>query len=258
MFDEIRIFRELVLTNRCKGSIINCGPFRRYLKIILFFSERDYVYMKSKYISCLANGALAGIMLCIGCAVNLSSENPILGAFLFSLGLFAIIKLNFGLYTGKAGYMAVNPPSYIGEVALALAGNICGAAIGGAMLGLTRFSNGFADSAAVILSVKFADSYLSTFFLSMFCGILMFTAVEGNKRAMAAGDGTGALFAVSVPVMVFIICGFNHCIADICYFFISGCVDIAAAVPYFIFVILGNAAGCMLIPFVKRFAAREM
>lgn len=210
-----------------------------------------------KYISWLADGALAGIMLCIGCAVNLSADNSIVGAFLFSLGLFAIIKLQFGLYTGKAGYMAVKPPRYIREVALTLAGNICGAAAGALLLNLTRLSEALSGGAADIFAAKASDSVISAFFLAVFCGILMYTAVEGNKRAMSAGDGTGALFAVVVPVMVFILCGFNHCVADLCYFFISGMTDAAAAAVYFPAVILGNAAGCMLIPFVKRIAGEK-
>lgn len=210
-----------------------------------------------KYISWLADGALAGIMLCIGCAVNLSVDNSIAGAFLFSLGLFAIIKLKFGLYTGKAGYMAVNPPGYIGEVAVTLAGNICGAALGAFLLNLTRFSETFSGGAADIFAAKASDSAASAFFLAVFCGILMYTAVEGSRRAAAAGDGTGALFAVVIPVMVFILSGFNHCVADLCYFFISKMAGGGSAAVYFPAVILGNAAGCMLVPFVKRVTGAE-
>ena len=57
----------------------------------------------------------------------------------------------------------------------------------------------------------------------------MFTAVDGNKRAAEKGDFVMSLFIVVLPVMVFILCGFNHCIADTCYFFISKC---ANAVSY--------------------------
>ena len=205
-----------------------------------------------KYVTWIADGLLAGIMLCIGCAVNLSTDVQLAGAFLFGLGLFAIIKLSFGLFTGKAGYMAVMPASYMIEVVFTLIGNICGAALGGLLLNLTRFSDKFSAGAGEIIAAKFADTPVSTFFLALFCGVLMYTAVEGNKRAMKGGDSTGALFAVLAPIMVFIISGFNHCIADFCYFFISGMPEPAAAAVYFPAVILGNAAGCMLIPFVKR------
>lgn len=214
--------------------------------------------MKKKILSVLSDGLLSGIMLCIGCAVSISVDSRPLGAFLFSIGLFAIIKLKFALFTGKAGYMVVNPPSYIGEVALTLVGNICGAALGGFLLNLTRFGDKFSQTAAETISVKFADSFLSTFVLAVFCGILMFVAVEGNRKALAKGDSTGSLFAVVMPIMVFILSGFNHCVADLCYFFISRCSSAGDAPLYFTGVILGNAVGCMLIPFVKKLSLEKL
>ena len=214
--------------------------------------------MKKKILSVLSDGLLSGIMLCIGCAVSISVDSRPLGAFLFSIGLFAIIKLKFALFTGKAGYMVVNPPSYIGEVALTLVGNICGAALGGFLLNLTRFGDKFSQTAAETMSVKFADSFFSTFVLAVFCGILMFVAVEGNRKALAKGDSTGSLFAVVMPIMVFILSGFNHCVADLCNFFISRCSSAGDAPLYFTGVILGNAVGCMLIPFVKKLSLEKL
>ncbi len=214
--------------------------------------------MRNKYVAFIADGILSGVMLCIGCAVNLSVELRPLGAFLFSLGLFVIIRLKFGLYTGKAGYMAVRPLRYVCEVILTLAGNIIGAAAGGALLNITRFSEMFSNGAGDILIDKLSDSYLSVFVLAFFCGILMFVAVEGNRRALASGDSVGGLFAVVIPVMAFILCGFNHSIADLSYFFINGCENAQKAVPYFMLVIIGNAAGCMLIPCLKRLVHGEM
>lgn len=214
--------------------------------------------MKKKVLSVLSDGLLSGIMLCIGCAVSISADSRPLGAFLFSLGLFAIIKLKFALFTGKAGYMVVNPPSYIGEVALTLVGNICGAALGGFLLNLTRFGEKFSQAAAETMSAKLGDSFLSTFVLAIFCGILMFVAVEGNRKASVKGDSAGALFAVVLPLMVFIISGFNHCVADLCYFFISRCSRAGEAPLYFTGVILGNAVGCMVIPFVKKLSLNKL
>ena len=87
--------------------------------------------MGKKIISFLSDGILSGIFLCVGCCVSMSVESKPLGAFLFSLGLCAIIVFKFGLFTGKAGYMAVKPLSYVPEVVLTFIGNATGAAIGG-------------------------------------------------------------------------------------------------------------------------------
>lgn len=211
-----------------------------------------------KLISFIVDGIMSGIFLCIGCAVYMSAESKAVGAVLFGLGLFAIINFKFGLYTGKAGYMAIRPPSYIIEVIFTILGNAIGAAIGGTLLGLTRFGGALSEKAADIISAKFADSPLSIFVLAVFCGVLMFTAVEGNRKLAEKGDYVGALFIAIVPVMVFIICGFNHCVADMAYFFISGCAGAESAAVYFIFVILGNALGCMLIPLIKKLSINSL
>lgn len=210
-----------------------------------------------KVISFLFDGILAGVFLSIGCAASMSADNKALGAFLFSLGLFAIITFKLGLFTGKAGYMAVKPPSYIGEVAVTIVGNACGAAIGGTLLRLTRFAPVFTEKASYVIDAKFADNPVSIFILAVFCGIMMFTAVDGNKREKESGNHTGAVFVTVLPIMIFIMCGFNHCIADMAYFFISGCSHADGAAMYFLMAVLGNAVGCMLIPMIKKLSINK-
>ncbi|MGN0163982.1 MAG: formate/nitrite transporter family protein [Candidatus Ornithomonoglobus sp.] len=213
--------------------------------------------MKNKYAATVINGIIAGIFLSVGCAVYLSCDNKIAGAFMFSLGLFAIITFRLALYTGKAGYMAVKPPKYIIEVLSAFLGNALGTAAGGTLLRMTKLGGTLTEKAAAVMQGKFTDSPLSIFILAVFCGVLMYTAVEGNKKASEKGNHIGALFIVVLPVMVFITCGFNHSVADLAYFFISGCAGAVHASLYFLLVVTGNAAGCMLIPFLKRIIGEE-
>lgn len=211
----------------------------------------------NKIVSYLADGIVSGILLCIGCAVSLSVDSKLAGSFLFSLGLFAIITFKFGLYTGKAGYMALKPYSYIGEVYLTLLGNIIGTAIGGGLLNLTKLGDAKHIAASEIIAGKVSDNPASMVVLAVFCGILMFIAVDGNRRANENGDNLGALFIMVLPVMVFILCGFNHCVADFAYFFISRCAYPVEFIKYIILVILGNAVGCMFIPVAKRFSVNK-
>ncbi len=210
-----------------------------------------------KFFGIVVGGIMAGFTLSISCAVKLSVENGVVGAFLFSLGLFTIITFGVGLYTGKAGYMATNPPSYIGEVALVLLGNFIGSAIGGTLLGATRPGAALIPKAAELMSGKMSDGFISVFVLAVFCGMLMFIAVDGSRRLREAKNFTGALFIVCLPVMVFILCGFNHSIADMGYFFISRCANLAKAPLYFVLAILGNALGCMLIPIAEKVTKQE-
>ncbi len=204
-----------------------------------------------KTVAFIADGILAGFILSVSCAVNMTAGAP-LGAFLFSLGLFAIITFKFGLYTGKAGYMAVNPPSYIPEVAFTLLGNFAGSAVGGTLLRLTRFGADLTESAVKIMTAKADDSILSAFVLAVFCGVLMYIAVDGSKRLREDKNFAGALFIVVMPIFVFITCGFNHSIADMGYYFLSGCTGGVKSLVYLLIVVLGNAVGCMFIPLVKK------
>lgn len=151
---------------------------------------------------------LAGLMIGVGCVSFLSVENKIAGTFLFSLGLYTIILLKFDLFTGKVGYLATNRNlsylKYLGQVWL---GNLVGTTLGAAAVAATRLT----ISTSPLVAVKHADNLFSLLILGVFCGMLMFIAVEGYKRC------NNPLIVV-LPVMGFILCGFEHCIADMYYF----------------------------------------
>lgn len=209
-------------------------------------------------ISTLADGLLAGLLLCVGCCVNMLAETRLAGAFMFSIGLFAIITFKLALYTGKAGYIPQKSPRYIGEVALTLIGNLGGTALGGWFISLTRFSDTLAQKAEQLMLPKMTDSPVSIFVLAVFCGVLMFTAVHGNAVSKENGNHAGGLFIVVISVTVFILCGFNHSIADMGYFFISKCANAQLAPMYFLLAILGNAVGCMLIFIIKKLSQNKI
>lgn len=213
--------------------------------------------MFKRMVSFTVDGFMAGLLLSICCAVNLSAGNNFAGAFLFSLGLFAIMELHLGLYTGKVGYLAVRKPKYAGEVTVTLLSNTVGAFLGGWLLSLTRFGGILEAKAIPLMKAKMSDTPLSMFLLSMFCGILIFIAVEGDKKCTQADDHVGALFTTLIPVMIFIICGFNHSIADMGYYALSGFENADKALLYFVMIILGNGAGCMIIPIMKRFSINK-
>lgn len=213
--------------------------------------------MLKRIVSFTVDGFMAGVLLSICCAVNIAAGLNFAGAFLFSLGLFAIMELHLGLYTGKVGYLVVKQPKYAGEVTITLISNTIGAFFGGWLLSLTRFGDKWAAAAESIVENKFNDSILGIFLLSMFCGILIFIAVEGDKKCTKADDHVGALFTTLIPVMIFIICGFNHSIADMGYFALSGFSHSERAPLYFTMVILGNGAGCMIIPIMKKFSINK-
>jgi len=222
---------------------------------------------KNRWLSFWVDGMLSGLMIGVGGIVNLSCENRYLGAFLFSLGLFSIIQFRYGLYTGKVGYIVNRDKAYIGETFFTLLANAVGAAVTAGLIYLTRFAQNatvsgldvtLVDRAQASMQTKLDDSLLSSLILAFFCGLMMFTAVEGHRCCATKRNFVGGLFLVVMPIMVFILSGFNHCVADIFYFFLAGCPNVSRALLYFLMVIVGNALGGMLIPFLKKFSNQPL
>lgn len=200
--------------------------------------------------SILFKAIMSGIMIGVGGTVYLMCDNKFLGSLLFSFGLFTIIQCGFSLYTGKVGYIPENKPIYIREVAVTLIGNAIGTGLVALLIRLTRIGNKVHENAVSAMDTKMNDSYPSIFILGIFCGLLMYLAVDNGKRCRQGGHDASFVFGTVVPVMVFILSGFNHSVADCFYFFAA---DISLkGVVYIIVVALGNAVGGMLIPVVKK------
>lgn len=182
------------------------------------------------------------------------------------MGLFCIVQFKYGLFTGKVGYIVNRDLPYVAETAVTLVGNALGTLIAALLLRQVRFFTStvstmdvtISDRVQATVSGKIHDNPLSIFILAVFCGILMFTAVEGSRKCREEQNFTGSLFVVVMPVMVFIICGFNHCIADMFYYFFAGCPEPSKAIVYFILAIAGNSVGGMIVPLLKKLSNQPL
>ncbi len=200
-----------------------------------------------KIIDIFLRSFMTGVAIAVGGTVYLSCGNKYLGAFLFGTGLFVILSFGFNLFTGKVGYAVEREPAYLGELGIIWLGNFAGAAVSAFLILQTRIA-GIGDKAKELSDIKLSDGLLSIFILAFFCGILMFIAADGNKNIK---NPVGQILAIFLPVVVFIISGFEHCIANMYYFTLSGSWS-AKALGYMMIMTLGNAAGGMLIPLVKK------
>lgn len=200
-----------------------------------------------RYADIFLRALMTGFAIGIGGAVYLSCDNKYLGAFLFGTGLFVILSFGFNLFTGKVVYAVVNKPSYILDLIVIWLGNLAGTVIMGGMLLCTRIS-GIGEKAAEICAVKFNDNLLSIFILAIFCGMLMFIAADGYKQIK---NPAGQMLAIFLPVVVFILSGYEHCIANMFYFTVAKVWSLNTVV-YLLVMTLGNAVGGMFIPFVRK------
>lgn len=209
--------------------------------------------MKHEYYrSIFFKGIMAGIMIGIGGIVYLMAENKVIGSCLFSFGLFTIIRYGFALYTGKVGYIPENKPYYIAEVVVTFIGNACGTSLAAGLVLLTRVGDKVHEKAEAAMTVKTNDGIASCFVLGIFCGLLMYLAVQNAKSCREVGADTSMVFGTVVPVMIFILSGFNHSVADCFYYFAA--YPTGKGALYILIVAFGNAIGGMLVPCMKRFA----
>lgn len=195
--------------------------------------------------------ALAGMSIALGGSAYLAVDNKIVGATLFTLGLFTICTRGFYLFTGKVSYALDNPPSYIIDLALILLGNLIGTCAVAYSLKLTRAGAAFAEKAAGLCATKLNDSAISVFILAIFCNILVYIAVDGfrnNKHEL------GKYLGLFLGVSGFLLSGFEHCIANMFYFTMAGVWSVHACI-WMIIMILGNITGALLIPILTKLAS---
>jgi formate/nitrite transporter FocA (FNT family) len=137
--------------------------------------------------------------------------------------------------------------SYAGEVALIWLGNFLGTFFSAILILHTRISS-IAEKAKILCDAKSADGILSILILAFFCGMLMFIAADGFK---SIENPIGKIAAIFLPVVVFILSGFEHCVANMFYFSLARAWNLHNFL-YLLLMTLGNALGGIFIPLAKK------
>ena len=184
----------------------------------------------------LIKSILAGIFIGIGGTVFLSSPSKIIGAVLFAIGLFAILNFKLNLFTGKLCYLPDNK-NYI-DLILILLGNFIGTFL---FAGFMTLSKGieFRQLALNMCQAKLSQNWWETIILAAFCNVLIYLAVHGFNHFE---NPVNKFFAVLFGVVVFIMCGFEHSIADMFYFFVAQMFS-WESMKFIFLVIIGNLGG---------------
>ncbi|MBR4057004.1 MAG: formate/nitrite transporter family protein [Oscillospiraceae bacterium] len=206
-----------------------------------------------KRIKTLVYGILAGFCISLGGAIFLSLDNKIVGTLLFTVGLFTIVTQGFNLFTGKVCYVFEKDGSYALDLVFIWLGNLIGCLIFGSLLLCTRVGAGLSEKAAGIVATKLGDGLLSIFLLSVFCNILIFIAVDGFNNGK---HELGKYLALFFGIMVFILCGFEHCVANMFYFTVAKAWS-GKAILYLIVMTLGNSVGGVIFPLIRMACNRK-
>ena len=196
----------------------------------------------------LVSAILAGMLIGMGGTVYLSQSNPVIGSFLFAIGLYTIVAFQLHLFTGKIGYTPFQKPIYIIELANTWFGNLLGTGLTALMVKNSRIGAPLVEKVLGVADVKLGDNFLSIFLLAIFCGMLMFIAVDCYRNIQGS---TLKFIGVFVPVMVFILSGFEHVIANMFYFSLAGAWSVECIIAILVMTV-GNAVGGMLIPMYQK------
>lgn len=172
----------------------------------------------------LRKAAAAGVLICMGCIVNLKAGGGLAGAVLFSAGLWFVVNFDAELFTGR-----VTRGDYDGlQKAIMLGMNVVGAGVCGLLA--SHFLPEIREAAEKI-AAGYADP-LKVAWQSIMCGVCMYLATTPPR------EGSRLPFVV-YGVVLFILSGYGHSIA------LAGYAAIARGIAWWVIPLaaVGNGAG---------------
>lgn len=185
--------------------------------------NRIQMFVKSIY---------AGFMIGVGGMVYLSVENKVVGSLLFSFGLLTIVTQGFYLYTGKIGF--VQKVTELFDMAVIVIGNYMGTFLAALLCRMAQLPIGSVE----LVNKKLGNRMCSVFILSMLCGVMMYLAIDNFNK-------TKNIVFIIAPVMIFILSGLEHSVANMFYFHLAGAYD-GRAFCYLIIMVVGNGVGAKI------------
>ncbi len=194
-----------------------------------------------KRLSEFIKSILAGIMISIGGVVFLKCDIKYVGAFLFSVGLISVVMFGMNLYTGKIGYVLENDKAFFADTVLSVVGNF----IGCLAVGMAKSPIG---NVQTLCQARLEKPYFDVLIDAILCGVLIYVCVDiFKKKKTIAG--------ILVAIPTFILCGFEHSIADM-FYFINARMLSSESVVFLLIVVLGNAIGGLLLPVAFKLSAK--
>ena len=175
----------------------------------------------------------AALLISLGDYILLALGNP-LGPFMFAFGLLGVCFLGLNLFTGKCGFLFEDKIKPL-DLFIILIVNLLAGYLFGYIY--SYLSNDVVNAA--VLKVASWSISIEFFIKSILCGIIMYLAVFIYKK----GSSLGIIFGIPL----FILCGFQHCIANIITLGIARTFDFSI-----IICILGNFIGSLFIWYISR------
>ena len=146
--------------------------------------------MKSNILKTFAGAVLAGLSIGLGGLAFLSLDNKVIGAAVFTVGLFTVCTFGLNLFTGKVCYVFDNDRKYLASMPVIWLGNLAGTGLTALLASLGRSAPALREKALQLCAAKTGDGFLSLFALGVLCNIFIYIAVEGFKTTLMSLENT--------------------------------------------------------------------
>ena len=184
--------------------------------------------MKKILLRTFISSILSGFCIVFGASVFLLCKGnggtygmQILGSLLFAIGLFTIIHFKLWLYTGRVGGLLDKDPKYIIRLIVCLLGNLLGTFVLALLIRIAGGSQAdmLVEQSKAIVALKLEETAMQAMIRSILCGMMIYVAVKGH--AICEYSLGKVLFAF-LPICLFILCGYEHVVANGAYFTFAG------------------------------------
>lgn len=166
---------------------------------------------------------LAGMFIAaagVGAAIGSAAVGKLAGACIFPAGLAMVILAGSELFTGNCMMVIAVAERRLTVKKLLLSwlvvyiGNFVGGVIVSALAVYGGTFAAYHESLIATAAAKTSLTFGEAFFRGIMCNILV---CLGVWMAFASKDAGGKVICLFFPIMVFVLCGYEHCIANMFY-----------------------------------------
>ncbi len=219
------------------------------MKVLTTMSKRELVVF-------ILMAICSGIMIGIGGTASLialhtyAKWGKLIGAVLFSLGIFAIVTYEMRLFTGMVANIPRMGAKNTWQLPVCFIGNVIGVAFIALLVSCTPMAEAAITQSEIIVANKLgAENWgLSSICSAILCGALITLSVWSVKYAPQ--KSLDATLGVTFPIIVFAFCGFDHSVANVLYFCFAKELS-WQVVGYEACCILGNILGGIILPCIS-------
>ena len=202
------------------------------LKVLEAYSEAGVKKFGKKFLPCFLLAVLAGALIALAAAASSTAAHTassvgagrLISGMLFPFGLSIVILSAAELFTGNSLIVIslldkkVSFRSMLRNWLIVYSGNFLGSVLIAALCAYCGQLN-YSEGALALYTMKLAEAKASMpFFNGFFSGIACNVLVcLGVFCSMTARDTSGKILGAFLPVALFVLCGFEHCVANMYY-----------------------------------------